>query len=79
MGWYINLANDYRKTNYRNSHLAGCAEAIVPNLAQFFLAIAVILNINKWIYFNFYITTNVKANRLSYVNTEVCEDELVGI
>ena len=77
-GWYINLANDYRKTSYRNGQLAACAEAIVPNLAAFFLAIAVMLNVNKWIYFNFFIAANVRTNDF-IINEHPGDEQPAGI
>ena len=77
-GWYINLANDYRRTSYRNGQLAGCAETVVPNLAPFFLAIAVMLNVNKWIYFNFFIVANVRTNDF-IISEPPGDDRLTGI
>ena len=49
--------------NYLQSY--ACSAATIPNLPAFFLALAVLLNVNKWIYFELRIFAFIGVGKLA--------------
>ena len=46
-----------------NNQVDQCLTALIPNLPSFFLALAVILNLNKWVYFQLRICAFIRIGK----------------
>ena len=60
MGFYWDVCVRYHRSDYETDQRALCANVTLVQLGPYFLAVSVILNINKWIQFNLRLSMSVK-------------------
>ena len=69
LGFFWDQCVRLHRRKYRGDHEATCADATLVYGGLYFLAIAVMLTINKWIYFNMRLIVNVKMELREERNT----------
>jgi hypothetical protein len=61
--WMCRIPNNTQDTNYTNFPGFACSNAFIPNFPSYFLALAVILNLSKWTYFELKILAFIKVGK----------------
>ena len=64
LGFFWDETVRLHRAEYKGPHQATCADATLTYGGIYFLAIAVMLTINKWIYFNMRLLANIKITKL---------------
>ena len=63
LGFFWDRDVRFHARKYKGEHQATCADATLTYGGLYFLAIAVMLTINKWIYFNMRLLVNIKMEQ----------------
>ena len=73
VGFFWDGCVRFHRQDYKTEQNQLCADTTLVQVPTFFLAIAVMLTINKWIYFNMRLMINVKMNKYEELMQETAE------
>ena len=73
VGFFWDGCVRFHRRDYKTEQNQLCADTTLVQVPTFFLAIAVMLTINKWIYFNMRLMINVKMNKYEELMQETAE------